>query len=113
VKHKNVIQTEDEFKRLQKLHPFYTYLKIIDKDETGLVFECMNLDKETCKCKIHKHRPGICRRYPQEELFMMGGTLAENCGYRLVPIENFEDVLNKVSKRKKCGNVLSSFTEKM
>ena len=66
VKHKKVIQTEEEFARLQKLHPFYTYLKIIDKDETGLVFECTNLDKETHKCKIHKKRPGICRRYPQE-----------------------------------------------
>ena len=47
VKHKGVIQTEEEFKRLQKLHPFYTYLKVIDKDETGLVFECTNLDKKT------------------------------------------------------------------
>ena len=83
VKHKEVIKTEEEFYKLQKLHPFYTYLKIVDKDETGLVFECMNLDKETHKCKIHKKRPGICRRYPQEELFRMGGTLAENCGYRL------------------------------
>lgn len=78
---------------------FYTYLKIIDKDETGLVFECMNLDKETNKCKIHKKRPGICRRYPQEELFMMGGTLAENCGYRLEPIESFEEVFERVSKK--------------
>ena len=74
--------------------------KIIDKDETGLVFECMNLDKETMKCKIHKSRPGLCRRYPQEELFMMGGTLAEHCGYRLEPIESFEEVFNKVSKKK-------------
>ena len=65
VKHKNVIQTEEEFKKLHK---------------------------ETNKCKIHKKRPGICRRYPQEELFMMGGTLAENCGYRLEPIESFEEV---------------------
>ena len=80
-------------------HPFYTYLKIIDKDETGLVFECMNLDKETMKCKIHKKRPGICRRYPQEELFLMGGTLAEHCGYRLEPIESFDDVFNKVQKK--------------
>ena len=101
VKHKNVIQTEEEFERLQKLHPFYTYLKIIYKDETGLVFECTNLDKVTMKCKIHKKRPGICRRYPQEELFLMGGNLAEHCGYKLVPIESFEDVLNKVSKIKK------------
>ena len=69
VKHKQVIQTEEEFEQLRKMHPFYTYLKIIDKDETGLVFECENLDKNTHKCKIHKNRPGICRRYPQEEVF--------------------------------------------
>ena len=101
VKHKNVIQTEEEFKRLQLLHPFYTYLKIVDKDETGLVFECMNLDETTHKCKIHKNRPGICRRYPQEELFMMGGTLAEHCGYKLEPIEKFEEVFEKIQKRNK------------
>ena len=53
VKHKDVIQTEDEFKRLQLLHPFYTFLIIIDKVETGLVFECTNLVKETMRCKIH------------------------------------------------------------
>ena len=101
VKHTKVIQTEEEFERLQKLHPFYTYLKIVDKDETGLVFECTNLDKETHKCKIHKKRPGICRRYPQEELFAMGGTLANDCGYRLEPIESFDDVFKKISKKKK------------
>ena len=38
-------------------------------------------------------------RYPQEELFMMGGTLAENCGYRLEPIESFEEVFERVSKK--------------
>jgi Fe-S-cluster containining protein len=98
VKHNGVIQTEEEFERLQFLHPFYTYLKVIGKDETGLVFECMNLDKETRRCKIHKNRPGICRRYPQEELFGMGGNLAEHCGYKLIPIESFEDVFNRVQK---------------
>ena len=99
VKHKDVIKTEEEFRKLQKLHPFYTYLKIVDKDETGLVFECSNLDEETHKCKIHKKRPGICRRYPQEELFMMGGTLAEHCGYKLEPIVSFDEVMQKVSKK--------------
>ena len=101
VKHKNVIQTEEEFKKLQLLHSFYTYLKIIDKDETGLVFECTKLDKTTNKCTIHKTRPGICRRYPQEELFNMGGTLAEHCGYRLEPIESFDEVYEKVAKKLK------------
>ncbi len=101
VKHRNIIQTEEEFEKLKTQHEFYTFLKVVDKDETGLVFECENLDKETKKCKIHKRRPGICRRYPQEELFGMGGTLAEHCGYKLVPIESFEEVFDRVSKRKK------------
>ncbi len=100
VKHKKVIQTEEEFEQLKKMHQFYTYLTVVDKDETGLVFECKNLDKDTNKCKIHKKRPGICRRYPQEELFAMGGILAEHCGYKLVPIESFEEVFKRIQKKK-------------
>ncbi len=101
VKHfKHVIQDEEEFKKLQYMHRFYTYLKVIDKDETGLVFECQNLDKETHKCKIHKSRPGICRRYPQEELFSMGGALSDDCGYKMVPIVPFSKVIKKLSKKK-------------
>lgn len=100
VKHyKHVIQDEEEFKKLQYLHRFYTYLKVIDKDETGLVFECQNLDPVTHKCKIHKSRPGICRRYPQEELFSMGGALSEDCGYKMLPIVSFDEVLKKASKK--------------
>ena len=100
VKHfKHVLKDEDEFKKLQYLHKFYSDLEIIGKDDLGLIFECKNLDKKTNKCKIHKKRPGICRRYPQEELFKMGGTLAAHCGYRLEPIESFEDVFKRVSKK--------------
>ena len=107
VKHfKHVIQDEEEFKKLQYLHRFYTYLKVIDKDETGLVFECQNLDPETHKCKIHKSRPGICRRYPQEELFSMGGALSDDCGYKMLPIVPFSTVLSKMSKSKKISLIL-------
>lgn len=99
VKHyKHVIQDEEEFKKLQYLHRFYTYLKIIGKDEIGLVFECTNLDPVTQKCKIHKNRPGICRRYPQEELFSMGGALSDDCGYKMEPIISFAEVLEKIRK---------------
>ena len=63
VKHyKHVVSDEKEFEKLQYLHRFYTYLKVIGKDDIGLIFECKNLDPETHKCKIHKSRPGICRR---------------------------------------------------
>lgn len=100
VKHyKHVIQDEKEFKKLQLLHSFYAHLKVIDKDDIGLVFECQNLDPETHKCKIHKFRPAICRRYPQEELFSMGGALSENCGYKMEPLIEFSDVLKREQKR--------------
>lgn len=100
VKHgKNVINDENLFKKLQLLHRFYTYLEITGKDETGLIFSCSMQDPVTKKCKIHKNRPGICRRYPQEELFMMGGSLSADCGYKLEPIIKFNEVLEKVMKK--------------
>lgn len=100
VKHgKNVVNDEKLFKKLQLLHRFYTYLEIVGKDETGLIFSCKMQDKNTKKCKIHKSRPGICRRYPQEELFMMGGSLSQDCGYRLEPIVSFSEVLSNVMKK--------------
>lgn len=95
---KSVVKEEGEFGRLQKLHPFYTYLEIIDKDDIGLVFKCNNFDTEKKICTIHKDRPGICRRYPSEHIFSMGSDLAENCGYKFSPIENFEEVFAKISK---------------
>ena len=96
---KHVLQDEKEFEKLQYLHKFYSDLKIIGKDELGLIFECKNLDSETKRCKIHFWRPGICRRYPQEELFSMGGTLSEDCGYKMEPIISFKKVLKDVEKR--------------
>ena len=101
VKHMGgVVCDEKEFENLKYQHRFYTYLKVVGKDDIGLIFECQNLDRETNKCKIHKTRPGICRRYPQEELFAMGGTLADDCGYKLVPIETFEEVFKKIKRKK-------------
>lgn len=100
VKHMNgVVKTQAEFEKLKLLHPFYSYLVVLGEDETGLYFECKNLDKETKKCKIHKNRPSICRRYPQEQIFMLGGTLKEDCGYSFVPIDSFSDVMKKIQNK--------------
>ena len=50
VKHgKNVIKDEKVFKKLHYLHSFYTYLEIIGKDETGLIFSCTMQDPVTKK----------------------------------------------------------------
>ena len=96
---KGVVKEEKEFEKLQLLHSFYGGLNVIGKDELGLIFECNYLDKETKLCKIHKHRPGICRRYPQEEIFEMGGCLSSDCGYKLTPIVEFKEIFDKISKK--------------
>jgi len=31
----------------------------------------------------------------------MGGTLAEHCGYKLIPIESFEEVFDRVKQKQK------------
>ena len=99
VKHgKNVITEEETFYKLQKMHSFYSSLELIGKDENGLIFRCKNLDTETRKCKNHKKRDNICRKYPQEEIFMMGGDMAKTCGYRFVPIYTFKEILKKIKK---------------
>ena len=95
------IKDEEEYKKLKKLHYFYSYLAIIGKTETGLVFECTKLDKEIGKCTVYKNRALLCKLYPQEEIFMMGGFISEDCGYKFIPIESFEEVFNKVRVRKK------------
>ena len=51
---KDIIKSEEEFEKLKKLHPFYTYIEVIDKDENGLVFKCNKFDKEKKICTIHK-----------------------------------------------------------
>lgn len=98
---KNVIKSNEEFERLKPLHFFYSYLKVIDKDDTGLVFECTKLDKDTGKCIAYKHRALICRQYPMEEIFMLGGEITEDCGFKFIPIKSFEDVFSEVQKKSK------------
>lgn len=93
------ITNEEEFKKLQGLHFFYSYLKVIGKNETGLIFECTKLDKEKGICTAYSKRALICRQYPQEEIFMLGGVISDDCGFKFTPIRSFEEVLNKLKKR--------------
>lgn len=97
---KFVVRSKEHFEILQKKHRFYRDLENIGEDENGLVFACKNLDPHTKKCKIHKFRAHICREYPREELFMMGGGLSDGCGFKFEPIEPFSKVLEKVLRKK-------------
>ena len=96
---KETIRNEEEYEKLRSSHSFYSFLKPVGKDEIGLIFECTKLDPETKKCKIHPFRPLLCRRYPQEEIFMMGGDISAGCGYKFIPIRTFNSVLKEVAKK--------------
>lgn len=104
VKHgRAVLNDESLFEKLKLMHSFYDDLICIDKDEIGLVFSCKNLDAEDGtnerKCKKHKTRAKICRDYPQEELFMIGGSMGEDCGYKFTPIISFAQTLMQCEKK--------------
>ncbi len=92
------IKTEAEFNRLKLFHPFYRGLTPLGKDELGMLFKCEHLDLITKKCRIHFLRPFICRNYPMEEIFKLGGALSPDCGYKLIPVSSFKDVLKKLTK---------------
>ncbi len=98
IRHKNdVIKTKDDFENLKKTdsYPFWKLIEITGADELGLTFRCKLYDEENKLCKKHKKRPGICKRYPSEEIFSMGAQLKEGCGYYFKPIESFREVLER------------------
>lgn len=102
VRHKdNIIKTEEEFQKIQdnETYPFYQHIKVIGKDDFGLIFECEKFDKEKKLCKQHNKRPDICRKYPSEEIFKMGACLKEGCGYYFEPIEKFSEVFARINKK--------------
>lgn len=96
---KHLIQDEEEFERLKEQHYFYNFLEIVEKNELGLIFACTKVHPETGKCTVYSQRARICKVYPQEELFMMGGEISEDCGFSFVPIQSFEEVFQKVNKK--------------
>lgn len=100
---KNIIKTKEEFELLKTQHFFYNWLNVVDEDgEFGMVFECSKLNKETGKCGAYSKRPLLCRQYPLEEIFDMGGVISDDCGYKFLPIKSFESVLKKIQKTSKC-----------
>jgi len=96
-----IIKTKEDFLELQNKtdYPFYRFISITGSDEFGLIFKCDKFDETKKLCKDHKRRPSICRNYPSEEIFKLGASLKEGCGYGFEPIEKFDEVLKKVLKR--------------
>jgi Fe-S-cluster containining protein len=85
------------FEELKAQNPEYAYFKpILKEGEDGLVFQCQHLQADNT-CGIYDHRPDFCRRYPSEHTLLMGGKLAEGCGYQFRLLKSFQDVLQQMN----------------
>jgi hypothetical protein len=100
IKHgKKIIQTPEQFEALQRKFPVYRMFRIMDNADNGLIFQCVYLNDETGKCTNYENRPPICRNYPHEVIFKLGGSLADSCGYYFKPLKPFNRVLTEVQNR--------------
>ncbi len=64
-------------------------------DPDGLLFQCVHLQPDN-RCGIYAERPTFCRQYPSEHSILMGGKLAEGCGYQFRLLNSFQDILRQV-----------------
>lgn len=91
-----ILSTEEELNKILK-GTDYKKFKIY-KDENGRFTFCCTKLTEDNRCSDYKNRLPICRQYPQEEIIIQGGYLPKSCGYRLIPITPFKDVLQEIDK---------------
>ena len=100
VKHgKKVIKSLEQFEALQRKFPIYRMFKVIDQAKTGLIFQCIYLNEKTGRCIDYENRPPICRNYPNEIIFKLGGSLSDQCGFYFKPIKSFKSVLDKAEQK--------------
>lgn len=86
------INSIELFEQLQQENPEYAFFKPVVQESDGLVFQCSHLQADNT-CGIYDQRPDFCRRYPSEHSLLMGGQLAEGCGYSFRLLKSFQDVL--------------------
>ncbi|MEI7473170.1 MAG: YkgJ family cysteine cluster protein [bacterium] len=94
-----MLSDREEFEELKKQHYFYNFLNVVGESDFGLVFECKKLDKEKGICTAYHQRALLCREYPNEAIFMMGGTIGKNCGFEFTPIKTFDEVFSSIKKK--------------
>lgn len=93
------INSLEMFEDVRAKNPEYHYFKPLpaQTDPDGLLFQCIHLQADNT-CGIYDDRPTFCRKYPSEHSILMGGKLAEGCGYQFRLLRTFQDVLKQVSQ---------------
>lgn len=101
IKHgRKFVDSLEQFETLQRRFSMYRMFKVMEQAEVGLVFQCVYLDDDTGKCTNYTQRPPLCKNYPNEVIFSLGGSLYQECGFEFVPIKSFDKVLSEVQKSK-------------
>lgn len=91
------IDNVELFETLKKDNPDYAYFEPVAQEHDGLIFQCIHLQADNA-CGIYDRRPSFCRKYPSEHSILMGGKLAEGCGYRFRLLKTFQDVLQDMAE---------------
>ncbi|MEW5819379.1 MAG: YkgJ family cysteine cluster protein [Cyanobacteriota bacterium] len=90
--------TEFDFKITQFLFPAYKRFEILGKDEEGnFMFKC-NWVQEDNTCKYYEKRLDMCKKFPNVKYGSLG-KVPPGCGFKLVPIRKFSDVINEESQK--------------
>lgn len=102
------IDSAELFEELKPHNPEYEYFEPVRETSEGIQFKCKHLGPDK-RCTIYAKRPDFCRNYPSEKSILLGGNLAEGCGYSFELIRTFQDVLAKTAEKKtlKPGKLLS------
>ncbi|MCD4785939.1 MAG: YkgJ family cysteine cluster protein [Candidatus Eremiobacteraeota bacterium] len=90
-----LVKNEEEFEQLKEVFSEYERFYIRGKNPSGNpLFTCKYLG-DGGECKDYKNRPLICRDYPNEEILRTGGILVSTCGFRFVPVKDFDKVFDR------------------
>lgn len=95
------VRSEEVFEGIVRDYPEYSRFSIIGPDSQGfLLFSCSWCTPEGL-CRDYENRLSICRNFPDSSLVFCGGSLPEECGYRLTTGVPFAKVLEKEQRKLK------------
>lgn len=94
-----IISTESEFDALIKEDQRYCRFKLLMKEDGTVAFTCDRINGEN-RCSDYENRPLACRMYPDpEQIFKHGCDAIDGCGFTILPIASFDEVLSEEMRR--------------
>lgn len=89
------ITSVSDFEELLKFDGHFSRFTMFEKENGRISFTC-SLLIENNLCGDYKSRPSTCRKYPDPEyIFKYGGVMIKGCGYTVIPVVSFQDILSR------------------